>query len=53
MKNHGNTVSHLEHNNYPETKLKVTADYDLIDGEFKRAVMKKLKSYKKTQKAIQ
>ena len=41
MKNHGNTVSHHEHNNYPETKLKVIADYDLIGGEFKRAIMRK------------
>ena len=50
MKNHGNTVSHLEHNNYPETKLKVTADYDLIDGEVKRAVMKKLRVIRKLRK---
>ena len=50
MKNHGNTVSHHEHNNYPDTKLKVIADYDLIGGEFKRAVMKKLRVARKLRK---
>lgn len=44
------TVSHHEHDNYPETKLEVTADYDLTDGEFKRAVMKKLSFTRKLRK---
>ena len=45
--NHGNRVSHHGHNNYPATKLKVTADDDLIDGDVKRAVLRKLRVTRK------
>lgn len=44
------TVSHHECDNYPGTKLEVTAAYDLTDGEFNRAVMKKLSFTKKLGK---
>ena len=42
MKNHGNTLSKKENDNSPETKLKVMDDCNLIDREFKIAVIKKL-----------
>ena len=35
-------VSQKENDSFPETKLKVTEDCHLTDGEFKVAVMKKL-----------
>ena len=37
-------------NNSPETKHKVMEDFDIIDREFKIAVIKNSKRYKKTQK---
>ena len=50
MKKHGNTVSQKENDNSPKTKLEVMKECDLTDRELTIAVMRKLTSYKKTQK---
>ena len=43
MKNHSNTVSQNENDDYPETKLKITEYCNLTNREFKVHVMNKLK----------
>ena len=42
MKNNSNAVSQKENDNSPETKLKITEERALTDGEFNIAIMKKL-----------
>ena len=42
MKNHGNITLQKENNNCPETKCKFMGDCDLMDKEFKIAVMNTL-----------
>lgn len=53
MKNHSNTVSQNENDDYPETKLKVTEYCNLTDREFKIPVMNKQGATKKLIKAVQ
>ena len=42
IKNYSNMVAQKENDNSAETKLEFTEDCDLIDREFKIAVMEKL-----------